>query len=69
MFEYVYLNTKNAEDDEKSTTNKNNVADGLERCDEGLDYQLQPRCSADHSAGERVRESEEGKRLVQFSNK
>lgn len=53
-FKKLYLNTKNAKDDEKSAADQNNVADRLEGCDEGFNYQLQPRSSADHSAGKRM---------------
>lgn len=55
LFNYVYLNTEDAKDDEESTADQNNVADGLEGCDEGLNHQLQPRSSADYPGGRRQR--------------
>lgn len=50
--EYVYLNTKDAKDDEKGTADEDNVADGLEGRDQGLDHQLQSWSSADHPVGQ-----------------
>lgn len=47
----VYLNTKDAKDDEEGTAYQDDVADGLQRCDERLDYKLQSRSSADHPGG------------------
>lgn len=51
----VYLNTKNTKDDEEGTADKDDVANGLEGCDEGLDYELQPWSPADHPGGPRGR--------------
>lgn len=48
-----YLNTKNAKDDEEGTADEDDVADGLEGRDEGLDYQLESWSPADHPAGTR----------------
>lgn len=50
--EYVYLNTKDAKDDEKGTADEDNVANGLEGRDQGLDHQLQSWSSADHPVGQ-----------------
>lgn len=46
-----YLNTKNTKDDEESTADEDDVANGFERSDESLHHQLQTWSSANHSKG------------------
>lgn len=48
-----YLYPKDAEYDEESTADENNVADGFEGSDEGLHHQLQTWSSADHPGEKR----------------
>ena len=60
-FDCIYLNTKNAKDDEEGTADEDNVANRLERRDEGLDYQFQPWSPADHPGGPRMRQIQRGR--------
>ena len=48
----VYLNAEDAEDDEEGAADEDDVADGLEGRDEGLDHQLQAWSPADHPEGQ-----------------
>lgn len=59
---FSHLDTENSKDDEKSTADEDDVADGLEWRDERLHHQLQTRSSADHPAEEhrcRLKKSKE----------
>lgn len=49
MFPGAYLDAKNAKDDEEGAADEDNVANGFEGGDEGLNHQLQAWSSADHS--------------------
>lgn len=55
IFDDVYLNTKNAKNDKEGTADEDDVADGLEGRDEGLDYELQSWSPANHPGGPRRR--------------
>ena len=46
-----YLNSQNSKDDEEGAADEDDVADGLQRREEGLDDQLEPGSSVDHSKG------------------
>lgn len=46
-----HLHAEYAEDDEERAADEDDVADGPERREQGLDHQLQARGAVDHSAG------------------
>ena len=46
-----YLNSQNSKDDEEGAADEDDVADGLQRREEGLDDQLEAGSSVDHSKG------------------
>ena len=46
-----YLNSQNSKDDEEGAADEDDVADGLQGREEGLDDQLEPGSSVDHSKG------------------
>lgn len=59
-----YLYSKNAKDDEESTADEDNVANGFQRGDEGLHHQLQTRSSAYHPEGRTEFREGEAKRHI-----
>lgn len=44
-----YLNSQDAKDNEEGTADDHYIADGFQRGHEGLDHQLEPWSSADHT--------------------
>ena len=66
------LDSEDAEDEEESAADEDDVADGFERDEERLDHQLQARGTVDHA--ERLQDFEESQQaqhseyLVLFTN-